>query len=201
MAPVLETRSLDKRFGGIIAANDDLARDRARRPSRADRAERRRQDHLRQSAHRRAATLRRRRSCSMARHHLSRALQAGEARHRAHLPDQPAVRRPHADRDAGARHLRAPRLGPRLVADRRHPPRRYRRDRRPPRALPPRRRDDRAHGSRCPTASSACSRSRSPSPAGRACSCSTSRRPACPRPSATTSSRPSPRCRRTSPCS
>jgi branched-chain amino acid transport system ATP-binding protein len=38
-----------------------------------------------------------------------------------------------------------------------------------------------------PTASSGCSRSRSPSPAARACCCSTSRPPACPKTSATRS--------------
>ena len=46
----------------------------------------------------------------------------------------------------------------------------------------------RPHRASCPTASSACSRSRSRSPAGRACCCSTSRPPACPRRSATRSS-------------
>ena len=66
------------------------------------------------------------------------------------------------------------------------------------RALPPRRRDGPAGRARSPTASSACSRSRSRWPAGRACCCSTSRSPAFPRVSARRSSTPSPHCRATS---
>ena len=67
-------------------------------------------------------------------------------------------------------------------------------------ALPSARRDERDAPRRCPTASSACWRSRSRSRQNRACCCSTSRRPACPRASATTSSPPSRRCRATSRC-
>ena len=53
---------------------------------------------------------------------------------------------------------------------------------------------------RCPTASSACSRSRWRSRRSRACCCWTSPPPACPRASATTFWPPSPRCRATSRC-
>ena len=84
-------------------------RARRRRASCADRPERRRQDHLHQSAHRRAdaepATC-----CSRARTSPQGPGRAGQARHRPHLPDQPAVPRPvgagerlHGDRRARRR--------------------------------------------------------------------------------------------------
>ena len=66
---------------------------RARRPPRADRPQRRRQDHVHQPAHRRAAADHRRGPAQWPRHHRGRAGRARQARHRPHLPDQPAVPR------------------------------------------------------------------------------------------------------------
>ena len=65
-APLLETRGLSQNFGALAAARDIDFRLEAGRAPRADRPERRRQDHLRQPAHRRAAARRRARCCSRA---------------------------------------------------------------------------------------------------------------------------------------
>ena len=64
--PLLETRSLCKNFGALAAARDINFRLDAGRAPRADRPERRRQDHLHQSADRRSAADRRARCCSRA---------------------------------------------------------------------------------------------------------------------------------------
>ena len=128
---------------------------------------------------------------------------AGEARPRAHLPDQPALRRPDAARDGGAGGRRE-RLGAgaRLVA------RASARARdvvdevvEIAGALRPRRRARRAHREPCPTASSACSRSRSRfacQPTRAAARRAGGRRAR--RPSGTSCSTPSRRCRATSRC-
>ena len=67
-------------------------------------------------------------------------------------------------------------------------------------ALSSARRHERTRPRRCPMASSACSRSRSRSRPSRACCCSTSPPPACPKASATIFWRRSPPCRATSRC-
>ena len=54
MTLALETSGLDKQFGGLARTRDLSLQDRARRAPRADRPERRRQDHRDQSADRRA---------------------------------------------------------------------------------------------------------------------------------------------------
>ena len=80
---------------------------RARRAPGADRAQRRGQDDLRQPADRRAAAVGRPGPAGRRGRHAAQARGAGAPRPGAHLPDQPAVRRPHAARDAGAGGRRA----------------------------------------------------------------------------------------------
>ena len=72
---------------------EDQLQARSRRAPCADRPQRRRQDHVRQSAHRRAAAVARPRAACRPRHHRHGAGRAGQARHRPHVPDQPAVPR------------------------------------------------------------------------------------------------------------
>ena len=65
-APLLETRALSKNFGALRRRARRQLRAGGRRAPRADRPERRRQDHLHQSAHRRAAPRAPARCCSRA---------------------------------------------------------------------------------------------------------------------------------------
>ena len=90
-----------------------LAEGREGRAPRADRPERRRQDHAHQPADRRAAADRRPHPARRARHHRARAAPPRQARHRPHLPDQPAVRRPDAAGDRRPGGLRAARAAAR----------------------------------------------------------------------------------------
>ena len=123
MTALLETRSLSKSFGALARHARRHLRAGGRRAARADRPERRRQDHLHQPPDRRADAERRRGAVQGRGHHPGRAGRAGQARHRPHLPDQPAVPRPlgagerlHGDRRAGRRragHGHARRLAPR----------------------------------------------------------------------------------------
>ena len=66
MTALLETRALSKNFGALRGHPRRQLHARGRRAPRADRPERRRQDHLHQPAHRRAGAERRRRVCSRA---------------------------------------------------------------------------------------------------------------------------------------
>ena len=91
----LRVENVSRRFGGLLAVDRASFTRRGRPHHRADRPERRRQDHAVRDRHRlpRSPTegrvfYRRRR------HHRRAAASAGAARHRAHVPDRAAVRRP-----------------------------------------------------------------------------------------------------------
>ena len=200
MTLALETSGLDKQFGGLKVTRDLSLRIEQGARHALIGPERRRQDHRHQSADRRAQAQWRPHPAGRQRHHRSAGACPRAARAVAHLPDQPALCRPDAARDHRACGVRAARPRRRLVAADGHARRRQRRDRRKPGALPSARRHERADRDACPTASSACWRSRSRSPPSRGCCCSTSPPPACPKASATTSWPRSPRCRATSPC-
>ncbi len=197
MAPVLETSGLTRQFGGIIAANDvTLSVEKGARhaligPNGAGKTTviNMLTGVLRPTA---GSILLEGRDITDL-----EAAQARGARHRAHVPDQPAVRRSDAARDDRARGLRTHGARPPVVAARRLEDHRDRGIGRHPQSLQSHRRDGRAHRQLCPTASSACWRSRSRSRAGRTCCCSTSPPPACPRRSGTTFSMRSRRCRAT----
>ena len=90
----LAIEGLTKRFGGFYALNE-LSMDvtQGRHP-RADRSERRGQDHVLQSRDRRAARRRRHGSSSMARRSTTPARPAHASGHRPHLPEHPAVSAP-----------------------------------------------------------------------------------------------------------
>ena len=96
---LLRVEDISKRFGGLLAVDKASFTAMPGAHHRADRAERRRQDHavldhLRlPAAERRPHLLRRRR------HHRRAAAPAGAARHRPHLPDRAAVRRPDRARE------------------------------------------------------------------------------------------------------
>ncbi len=90
---LLEARGIDKQLRRACGGKRHQFPARRRSPPRADRPERRRQNHLHQSAHRRAGADRGQGVCSTAtisREWRNRARQAG---YRAHVPDQPFVPR------------------------------------------------------------------------------------------------------------
>ena len=199
-APALSTRGLDKSFGSLVVARDIETRAAARRALRADRAERRRQDHADQPDDRHAAAGRRPDLPRRGRDHRARPGGARAPRARAHLPDQHAVSASERARSGDARGLRAARLRRDLVAAHCRPI--------ATRSTRPMRFSSRccsvrtatARPASSPTASSGCSRSRWRSPPGRRCCCSTSRPPACRATKAPSCSPPSQTCRRTSRC-
>ena len=117
--PLLETRALSNNFGALAPRATSTSA-RSRRASRADRPERRRQDHVHQPAHRRAAAERRQGAAQGRRHHRDAAGRAGQARHRPHLPDQPPVPRPVGAGERLHRGRRARRRRARHVPARRH---------------------------------------------------------------------------------
>ena len=84
---ILETEELTKEFAGFMAVSGVNLRDRARHHPRADRAERRRQDHLLQSADQVSQADARPHPLSRARHHGARAGRCGAARPGPLVPD------------------------------------------------------------------------------------------------------------------
>src|SRR5262249_48813532 len=89
-APAARKRGAGGRGGGVPEKEG------AGPPPRPDRPERSRQDHGDQPAHRGAAAVRGAHSARRRGHHRARGLQARASRACPHLPDQPAVPRPHA---------------------------------------------------------------------------------------------------------
>ena len=90
-APALEVQHLNRNFGALQVARDIDLTPGAWRPAGADRAERRRQDHSRQSDQRRARSLFRPDAALRRGHHEALPGRAGAAGHRADFPDQSAV--------------------------------------------------------------------------------------------------------------
>ena len=129
MTFALETRGLEKHFGGLKVTRDLSLRIAQGARHAADRAERRRQDHRHQSVDRRAQARCRAHPARRQRHHRSAGAYPRAARAVAHLPDQPALRRSDAARDHRACGVGAARPRRRLVAPDGHARRRQCRDR------------------------------------------------------------------------
>ena len=106
-APVLSTSGLDKSFGSLVVAQRHRDRAAAGRALRADRAERRRQDHADQPDDRHAAAGRRPDPARRRGHHGARPGAARAARPGAHLPDQQPVPASQPARGGDARGVRA----------------------------------------------------------------------------------------------
>ena len=113
--PLIEARGLVKQFGGLARGRRHVDRARRGRDARADRPERRRQDHALQPARRQPASRRRHDHRSPAQDLSRRGPEARIAlRRRPHLPDPAAVRR---DDGAGERADRRPASGGRAHLD------------------------------------------------------------------------------------
>ena len=118
MSAALSTRGLDKSFGSLVVAKDIEILAAAGRAPRADRPERRRQDHADQPDDRHAAAGCRRDPARRRADHRAPAGQARQPRAGAHVPDQHAVSQSQRARSRDARGLRARRRGAHLVAAR-----------------------------------------------------------------------------------
>ena len=111
-APLLETRGLCRTFGALAAARDIDFRLEAGARHALIGPERRRQDHVRQSPDRPDPALVGPGAAQGTRHHGRRPGRTGQARHRAHVPDQSAVPRALGARQRLPRGRRARRRRP-----------------------------------------------------------------------------------------
>ena len=179
MTAALDVRGTEPQFRRAACHARRQSHARGRRPPRADRAERRRQDHVGQSDHRRHAALGRPRVAQRRGHHRARPGATGAARAGAHLPDQSAVPRPDGARKHRHDHRRARRQLQQHVAFGRRQARGDRRGARSSGVAAHRRRRAQA-GARIALWPPAAGGDRHRAGAdARACCCSTSRRRAC----------------------